>query len=476
MSQSQTSQPSLPTPIKGPVAKLSSWIYPKADPRLPGPKGLPVLGVAPMMIKDSAGMLYRLHKSYGDLVSLPMPGIKGVLVADPQLIQKVLLQSEKSFHKGKIYQRLAITFGSGLVSSQGKLWRQHRRVLDPMFTQRAVMRYLSTIQDSAAELVASWQQAQRAGREVAVSQDMADLTFKILVETLFSKKIAGDSQQLRQDLEVLHDYCNYAMYAFWLSPLWWPTRRNRSYNKASARVDKLIAAAMDRRSQKDWDSNQQDLISLLQGAEDPESGRRLTAKEIRDHVITMYVAGHDTTANTLSFTLDLLASHPEILAKLKAEVTSVRPEGPFHFDDLKAMSYLDQVIHESMRLYPTAYSINRISSKDIDHGGYHFPAGTTFFLPQIVNHRHPEHWKSPEEFRPEHFSKEESASRHKFAFFPFGAGPRNCIGVHLAMMELRVILAHISRSIDFVPTKKQRRAVISRITMSPTPDISLSLR
>lgn len=450
---------------------LRQLVFPRPDSKLPGPRGLPFLGVGHLMMQNSIQLITSLWQRYGDTVAVPLPGISGVQTCDPELIQRCLLQTERQFSKGKIYQRLSLLFGDGLVTSQGEIWKAHRRYMDPLFTQRSVMLYMNLIDQKSRKLVQKWQAA--SNQMVDVSLDAMDLTFEVLIEAIFSKDLGADTAEIRADLEVMHDYSKYLMYSLWIPPLWVPTRKNIRLRSSMRRLEKAVAHAIWERQSTDWQSKTHDLISLLLALKNEAGERALDDHQIRDHLLTMYIAGHDTTAHTLSFALYLLAKHPEILKKLRESIKSILKENELSFKELKEMDYLDKVIHETMRLYPTAWSINRISHEDIRYKEYFFPKGTTFFLPQYLVHRHPDYWLKPEEFRPEHFDHEEVANRHKFAFFPFGGGPRNCIGYHLAMMELKVALVHIVLNFDFDPNDIPAMDVDARITMGPKPLLKL---
>lgn len=469
--------------------------------RLPGPRGVPLLGVAPMMKRDSLGFLAEVQRRHGDVAALPLPGLRGVLVHDPDLIELVLGETERQTEKGKLYDAVKTVYGEGLVTSAGALWKRQRRLAAAVFAPRRLAAFHDLIVDAAAGLAEDWRARAEAaaarGAELTldVLEELKRLVFEITMRSMFS---LAPGDRYRDLLEHIGTFQEYVTHLFWRVvplPPWAPTPLHRRFDAARRRFDALIyeliaarrAAAAPAPSAAGGDDDRPDLLSLLLHARDPETGEQMLDRQVRDEVVTSLVAGYETTAIALAFTLQLLAAHPAWQRRLAAEAithlgaldaagaAARRPTA----EDVPRLELARLAFHEGMRLYPPVWMLNRTSVAPLEATvagrPYHFAAGTTFFLPQFTVHRDPRHWPEPEVFDPERFTAERARDRHRFAYFPFGGGPRVCIGARLAVMEAQLILSLLTRAVELSPGGVAPR-LVPLVTLSPEPGISLRLR
>lgn len=448
----------------------------KRQKTIPGPKGMPILGMAPEMRRDSLGLVIKLMLEYGDIVKLPLPGIRGHLINEPELIKILLTETEKNNYKDKMYDRLKPTLGEGLVTSKGELWKRQRLLSNPAFNPKMVAGFDEAIAGCIEEMLFSWEKNFSGGKNFDICSEMMKLTFSIVIKTLFSSDLNLNSHRVAK---CLHEFQEYSTHLFWTAlplPLSLPLPRHIRFKRARSEMDKIIYQVIEERRKNPAKDGRKDLLQMFMSAVGEENGEKMDNQQLRDEVLTMMLAGHDTTANALSFTFFLLSQNPQVLRKVEEEVERVfsglRPK----MEEVPKLTYTRMVFEESMRLYPPAWMINRTSMKDLEFQGYFFPAGSTFFLSQFSTHRNPRHWENPEGFDPERFSPENSATRHKFAYFPFGGGPRFCIGMNLAMMEGLLILATVLQKNRLYNLPGDKFQLSPRITLGPRPGIQMYLQ
>jgi len=453
------------------IGKLTGAAWPRAAKNLPGPGGLPFLGLGPEMVRDSLGLISRLQSSYGDIVSMPLPGMRSVLVCDPDLIRQALLKTEAGFGKSKLYQRMERIFGKGMVTSEGETWKKQRQTLNPAFLQKSVISYTNLIHDEFNRINKI---LRHPNEPFPLKLYMTDISFRILLRAFFPGCPESSARDLRDAFDTISEFALGLMWNIWTPPTFLPTPKNIRYRKASSLLNHFMDSEIARKSEE-TNSSTHDIIKLLLSVKGEDGAPAFTRKHIRDQILTILFAGHDTTANTLTFALWLLASNPDITSRLRDQIKGQCGTDPVTHTELRQLSYLDQIVQEAMRLYPTAWMINRVNQKPLAYKGYEFEPGTTFFLPQFLVHRHPEHWEKPEDFWPDHFSPDRVQKRHKAAFFPFAAGSRNCIGLHLATMELKIIIAELVRRYDLRPADESKPKLTASITMFPASEINLRM-
>jgi cytochrome P450 len=411
-----------------------------AHPHLPGPRGHFLTGHLPEFRRDVLGFVTRCAREYGDLVAFRLGPRRCVLVNHPDLIEEVLVKQNHRLIKHFALRINPIVLGKGLVTSERDFWLRQRRLVQPAFHRQRVAAYSADMVAYTERLVATWQDDETRD----LHADMMRLTLEIVAKTLFDADVAEDAPDVGDALEtVLTCFKRQFGSLFPLMPVSVPIPRNLRLRRAVRQLDAILYRFIAQR--RAGGNDRGDLLSLLLHARDEDDGQGMTDQQLRDEMMTLFLAGHETTALTLAWTWYLLAQHPEVEARLSAELQDVLSGRAPTVDDSPRLRYTEQVITESMRLYSPIYVFGREVAEPCPIGGHTMPVGWTLFLSQWVTHRDPRFFSDPAEFRPERWSDPAIKALPKYAFFPFGGGPRVCIGNGFAMMEAVLILATIAR-------------------------------
>jgi cytochrome P450 len=390
---------------------------------------------------DLLGILVDGFKEYGDLYMFEIKGQPlQYMMAHPDHIQEVTVKQADKFIKSPDYsdrrKGIARFLGSGLLTSDGEFWKRQRKLVAPALHARRIEAYAQTMVDSTLKMLDGWQ-----GRaEVDVDEDMMKTTLAIVARSLFNVDISGEARKIGDAMAVMQNMFGATNGPEALLPWWIPTPQRFAARRAVRDLNEIVYRMICERRQTNEDLG--DLLSMLMLARD-DAGQGMTDEQVRDEAVTMFLAGHDTTANTLNWTWVLLAQHPEIEARLHAEIDRVLAGRTPTLADLKQLPYVERVIKESMRLYPPAFTFSRAAAEDTQVGDYFVPKDTVITVVSYYTHRHPDWWDEPEKFMPERFEHEKNL--HRYAYIPFGAGPRVCIGNSFAMMEAQLMLATIAQ-------------------------------
>jgi cytochrome P450 len=410
----------------------------------PHPRANLLLGSALDLRKSQIRTYERVMREHGDVVRLVVgpPGVRFGLycVFHPDGVRAVLAGSREGYSKGnRFYKQIARAFGSGLLTSEGELWQRQRRLVQPLFTRRQIATYAELMAEEAAAVAGRWDRATRNGGVVDANADMVRLALRVVGRAIFGDDVAKAGDVLDSAFPVLNRHTFRRATSPLAPPASWPTPDNR--RAAGARralygvVDELIA----RRHQAG--AHGEDLLSRLLRARDPDTGEAMNVQQVRDEALIFLLAGHETTSTAMTFTLYLLGRHPHEQRLVDDELDSVLDDRAPTLDDATALERTAMAIKEAMRLYPPAYALGRLSETDDEIGGYSIPAGSYVVVSQFATHRHPRFWENPEAFDPTRFTPERERARHPHAYFPFGAGPRACIGSHFAMLEALIAIA-----------------------------------
>jgi len=437
--------------------------------RPPGPR-IGRLEAVRAFRRDSLG-LFELAASHGD-VAFFRAGPFGIYVlSHPDLVKDILVVRHRDVMKGRGLQALKELLGEGLLTSEGDFHRKQRRTIQPIFRHDRIRGYGEAMVEQAERTADGWID----GATVDVHQEMYRLTLAIVGRTLFDRDIEAEdarevSEALGSGLELFDRLMS--LFAPLLSRL--PLPKTRQLNRARARLDAVIYGMIEERRRTGADGD--DLLSLLLRARDEEGdGGAMTDRQLRDEAMTIFLAGHETTSVALTWTWYLLSQHPEAEARLHAELDEVLGERPPTVDDLPALPYTEMVLTESMRLYPPAYVLGRTALEDLDLGGYLVPKGATMLTSQWVVHRDPRWFDEPLEFRPERWTPEARASLPRYAYFPFGAGPRICIGEPFAWMEGALLLAAMARRWRMRLVPGHPIATQPKVTLRPAHGMQMEL-
>jgi cytochrome P450 len=377
----------------------------------------------------------------------------------PDLLEQVLVNQHRKFIKHYRLRNTGQTLGQGLVTSEGELWRSQRKLAQPAFHRERINRYAQSMVSFTERMLASW----KAGQVRDVHADMMRLTLEIVAKTLFDSEIGGESAEAAAAMETLARGFISRTGQLISLPFWLPTPMNVRLARAVRRLNQIILSIIAERRKTGEDRG--DLLSMLLHAQDEDSGHRMSDQLLRDEVMTLFMAGHETTANTLAWAWLLLAQHPEVEARLHEEFDCVLGSRPPTVADLPRLPYTDRVVTETLRVYPTVWMLGREATEPLDLGGYRIPVGMTIFMPQWVIHRDSRWFDDPEVFRPDRWANGLMQRIPRYAYFPFGGGPRICIGNSFAMMEATLILATIAQ--------KYHLALAPDAVITPLPSMTL---
>lgn len=382
----------------------------------------------------------QLTAEYGDVVHFHLPGERFVFLNHPDHARDMLVTSQKLFKKGRGLERTEMLLGQGLLTSEGDYHLRQRRLAAPAFHRQRIAGYGDLMADYARRHADGWAD----GEMRDLMADMMRLTLAIAGKTLFDADVEADAADVGHALSEVFDTWQVALLPFGPLLLKVPVGAGRRFRDAKARLDGVIYKMIADRRASGRDHG--DLLSMLMAATDAEGdGTGMTDLQLRDECLTIFLAGHETTANALTWTFYLLSQHPEVEAQLHAEVDRVLGGRPATAADLAALPYARMVLAESMRLYPPAYAVGRRALVPWEAGGYRIPARTVVLSSQYLMQRDARWWSEPEAFRPERWREGSGEPRHKFAYHPFGAGTRVCIGEQFAWMEGTLVLAEIAR-------------------------------
>jgi cytochrome P450 len=392
-----------------------------------------------------------------------------LLIYHPDAIEELLVTRSRDFIKSPGVRLLRPLLGDGLLLSEGETWLRQRRLMQPAFHRQRVAGYGDVMSAFAERHVARW----TAGTTVDVHGEMMALTQAIVGKTLFDADVSGDAQDATQAAKVLAEDFGARLRSFRLLPYWLPTPRNLRSRRAVARLDRVVHRIIAERVAGHEDRG--DLLSMLVHAQDADDGTRMSARQVRDEVMTVYMAGHETTAVALSWAWYLLAQHPEADARLAEEVRDVLGGRRPSVADLPRLKYGEMVMMESMRLYPPAYGLGRQAVRASEVAGHAVARNDIFIAPTWVVHRDARWFEEPAAFRPDRWAKDLAQRLPRFAYFPFGGGPRLCIGQPFAMLEALIILSTIAQSWKLSLVPDQKVVMAPALTLRPKYGIRMRL-
>lgn len=442
----------------------------------PGPKGHWLWGSGPEAARDPLAFYQRVWRDYGDVIGMrALPGFRWYLVTHPEGVERVLQTNQANYRKPKLFVApLASVTGNGLVASEGEFWRRQRRLMQPAFHRQRIRMLGETMARAAAQTAERWEATHAGtGEPFDMSEEMTRLTVRIAAETLFSADISEDAARFGEALKVALEQISHRMRYPFVAPDFVPTGRNRRFLRARRTLDEVVTKII--RARRGDAADRGDLLSMLMLSRDEETGEEMSDRQVRDEVMTLLIAGHETTAAGLTWAWYLLARNPEARGRLRAELSSVLGGRLPTFEDLPRLPYARMVFDETLRLYPPAWGQPRQSVGVDEVCGYRIEAGRMVVVSQYLTHRHPDYWERPEEFIPERFAPESSASRPRFAYFPFGGGARKCIGDHFALMEAQIIIATLAERFDPALADGRAPALDATFALRPRGGIRMKL-
>ncbi len=441
-----------------------------APPRSPpGPQQQWLFGNLKEFGRDRLGALSRWAQEFGDVVWARFGPRYVVFINHPDLVEEVLVNQNRKFIKHYRLRDATRTLGQGLLISEGEFWRGQRKLVQPAFHRERIAAYGRLMVDLTERMLGTWADGQVRDAQ----DDMMRLTLEIVAKTLFDAEIGGDSANVSAAMETLMQAFVVRTASLISPPHWLPTPMNIRVEHAVRRLERILLSIIAERRQSGEDRG--DLLSMLLRAQDEESGRRMSDAQLRDEVMTLFMAGHETTANTLAWTWFLLAGHPEAEARLHAELDQVLDGRAPTISDLPRLSYTESVINETLRVYPTVWMVGREAIEPVELAGYSIPVGTTIFMPQWVIHRDARWFDDPDAFRPERWEGGLMGRIHRYAYFPFGGGPRICIGNNFALMEATLILATLAQKFRLSLTPDAEVTPLPTMTLRPAHGVKVLL-
>jgi len=436
--------------------------------RPPGPKPHFLIGNVPLADSNPLAVFQRWAAEYGDIFYYRAGWIRVYFLNHPDLIEAVLVRQYQNLLKDRVIRNSRWLFGEGLLTSEGETWKRQRRLTQPAFHRERIASYAGIMTQYTEQAAADWQD----GAVVDLHREMMRLTLKIAVRTLFNVEPDG-IREISQAADVLVRHMTGARMLMPSLARFLPLPSMLEVRRAVRELDRTVYQIIDRRRRNRQDSG--DLLSMLLEARD-EDGNDMDDQQVRDEVLTFLLAGHETTALALSWAFHLLAENPEANERLCAELDRVLGGRAPAISDLTALPYAEGVIKESMRLYPPAWGVGRTVAKEFELNGYRIPAGANVVMSQWVQHRDARFFPNPEKFDPGRWRTEASRNLPRFAFFPFGAGPRQCIGASFAMMESVLLLATMAQRFQPCAVPGHPVETLPSITLRPKRGVWMELR
>jgi cytochrome P450 len=425
---------------------------------------LPILGMLPAIRRDPVGVFMRGALRFGNVVYYKIGPRRGYLITNPDDVRHVLQENARNYHKSPLYDKLRLFLGNGLLTSEDDLWLRQRRIAQPAFHRQRVTALAGVMAEAARDAASGWQTFASAGQPVDVDEEMMRLTRTVVVRALLGADLGPFTSTIDQAWAIVNQHVGESFWSLGFADKW-PTPKNRRFQAARAVLRGAVDHVITERRRNPSDSA--DLLTMLMSARDEETGEAMSDEQLRVEVTTFLLAGQETTSLALTWTWYLLSQNPRARQRLEDELDIVLDGRPPEYADLANLPYLRMVIDESMRLYPPAWGFSRQALADDQLGGFRLPRGWLAFVIPYVLHRLPAFWPDPEAFDPERFSPERSADRPKFAYIPFGAGPRQCIGNQFALIETQLIVATFAQAYRLQLTPRHNAEPWPLITLRP---------
>lgn len=440
-------------------------------PGLPGAK--PVFGHILMFRKGPLNFIDKCHRELGDAAWLQSPFRDIILVFKPEFIKYILQENNKNYRKSFGYDELKLLLGQGLLTSEGDFWRKQRRLAQPAFHKEKISYLVNIMGEVVMDTVHHWKKQYKNGDELNITFEMNKLALEIVSRTLFQSDVSvKEIDELNEALGIVIEVGAKRIRDPFQPPRWVPTKDNRESKQAVKDIRSIVVKIIEKRmhTAERFD----DLLDMLIHSVDEETGERMSMEALLDEVMTIFIAGHETTANALAFAWYLMATHPKEKEKLNKEIQSLNAEKPGMMS-LRELKFHRMVIDETLRLYPPAWIIGRQAINEDKLGDFDVPALCTCGLPVYVIHRSATYWKDPDSFIPERFNEENISSIPKYAYFPFGGGPRLCIGQMFAIYEMQIAMYILWKNFDFRLTDGYKMEIEPLITLRTKKPITMNI-
>jgi len=419
-----------------------------------------LLGHLRSYVNDPLAFLQKHQEEYGDIFSFRVANRRLIFINHPDYIKRVLQENHRNYIKSEAYRKLALLLGNGLFTSDGEYWRSQRRTIQPAFHRDQIKTYAEVMHNFSMELVNQWKKE----NEVELAKEMTNVTLRIISKTMLDIELDKEGQTVEEHLPFVLKYLVNRITSPVAAPLWIPTKDNQKFKATIKVLDELIHEIIQYKKK----NLSIDLLSQLIMLKDEETGKGMNDRQLRDEVMTIFLAGHETTAMGMTWMLNYLLRDEEVMSKMVLEVEKVK--NPW---DAVQNYYIQNVINEALRLFAPVWILSREAVGSDKLGTYNIERGDRIIFSPYMVHHHPDFWDFPEEFSPERFDKE---IPHRYAYFPFGGGPRVCIGQHFALMEMTILLVNILKSFPGMKLKSQEDVGYDySITLRPAKEIKVIL-
>jgi cytochrome P450 len=420
----------------------------------------------PALRRDPAGVFLRAACRFGDVVYLKIGSRRGFLITNPADVRHVLQDNARNYHKSPLYAKLRMSLGNGLLTSEDDFWLRQRRIAQPAFHHHRIAALAGVMADAARETAGRWQSIAGRGEPTDVGEEMMRLTRTVVLRALLGADLGPFAATIDDAWAIINERIGESFWSLGFTDRL-PTSKYRRFQAARAVLRGAVDHVIGERRRRPSEEDESDLLSMLLSARDEQTGEAMTDEQLRVEVTTFLLAGQETTSLALTWTWYLLSQHAESRRRLEEEIDAVLDGRPPEYADLVNLPYTRMVIDESMRLYPPAWGFSRQALSDDELGGFHLPRGWLAFVIPYVLHRLPAFWNDPEAFDPERFLPERSVDRPKFVYLPFGAGPRQCIGNHFALIEAHLIVATLAQRYRLHLVPRHRVEPWALITLRP---------
>jgi cytochrome P450 len=413
----------------------------------------------------------KLHTS-GDIFGVSFGKRNVMITSNPAYAQQILQTNHKTYIKAVGYRKLKLLLGNGLFTSEGEFWLNQRRLIQPAFRKSHLAHFGEIMLEASEQMLLRWKYYFTNGRQFNLLEEMSECTLEIVCESLLGQKLEGGGKIVNEELPSTLRFLIRRVLNPLAPPMWLPTPANRQFKKSTKRLRGLITSLLFEKKHFNTENAGQDLLSLLLHQKN-ESGESMSNEQITDEILTFFLAGHETSAVALTWGFYELSKNPEVEGKLRTEILKVFGNSPITLTELPKLTYCKQVCQEILRLYPPAWALAREATQDDTLGDYYIQKGDSVVINTYWLHRNPEYWQNPNEFLPERWESE-NTNQHKFAYAPFGGGPRLCIGNHFAMMEMQLVLVSVLQKYK-LNFHTESNGFDCALTLRPKSDLMVSL-
>lgn len=411
----------------------------------------------------SPATLFKVFSDeYDGIYKVNLPGNNFVHVSNPELIKDILQTNQKDYTKHKQYDALRKILGNGLVTSPDEVWKKQRKMIQPSFHKDKIKSFFDTMVGCTNQMISEWGEQLKKGDIIDFSSEMSATTLQIIGLTMLSTDVKKDKGVIEKALSMGGKMFMRKSMETIKTPLWYPTKTNRGLSETRKVLDGVLEKIITER--KKTGNIKGDMLDMLMESTYEDDGTKMPDDLLRDEMKTIFVAGHETTSSALTWTFHYLTQHPKAMAKIKAEVDEVLGKKELQYEDLRSLKYTRACINESMRLTPPVWMVGKQAKKDTTLGDYIVKKNSDIFISINIPHRDPKYWENPDEFIPERWETEAVKKQHKYAYFPFGGGPRMCIGNNMALLEADIILAKIIQKFNFEYAGEKPPKVLYQIT------------